>query len=199
MGKVGRTNSGRLVVVVVLVSLEPKAHHKAGAGPWLNQEGGLGCYCQKTPRQPQGGFAQRRCPCLHPQDPASEALQRRPQEKEGYRQRQGSMLTLITVDSRHVLSAASMSRLVPCFLRQAQWVKPHYTKVYTIKLPDRRRLRVKSGTQVIDRFWGTLRSFLKNSSRVPGSRQLVRKIRSARNSNMWKATGRMIHSLFQIN
>ncbi|CAE7215997.1 unnamed protein product [Symbiodinium microadriaticum] len=65
---------------------------------------------------------------------------------------------------------------------KAQWVKPHYTKVYTIKLPDRRRLRVKSGTQVIDR-----------------SRQLVRKIRSARNSNMWKATGRMIHSLFQIN
>ncbi|CAE7429584.1 unnamed protein product [Symbiodinium natans] len=71
---------------------------------------------------------------------------------------------------------------------KAQWFKPHYTKVYTIKLPDRRRLKVKSGTQVIDR-----------------SQQLVRKIRSAqftywnRNSNMWKATGRMIHSLFQIN
>ena len=98
-----------------------------------------------------------------------------------------------------------MNRLVPCLLHQAQWVKPHYTKVYTIKLPDRGRLKVKSGTQVIDRFWGTLRTFLKNSSRVPGSQQLVRKIRSAqftywnRNSNMWKATGRMFHSLFHTN
>ena len=34
------------------------------------------------------------------------------------------------------------------------WQKPHYTKVYNIKLPSGKDLKVKSGTQIIDRFWG---------------------------------------------
>ena len=49
------------------------------------------------------------------------------------------------------------------------WVKPHYTKVYTHKLPCGKTVKVKSGTQIIDRFWGILRQGLKFVSRKPGS------------------------------
>ena len=42
-------------------------------------------------------------------------------------------------------------------MRKVVWVKPNYTKVYNIKLPNKTILKVKSGTQVIDRFWGHLR------------------------------------------
>jgi len=48
-------------------------------------------------------------------------------------------------------------------------VRPHYTKVYTHKLPCGKKVAVKSDTQVIDRFWGILRQGLKYVSRKPGS------------------------------
>ena len=66
-------------------------------------------------------------------------------------------------------------------------------------------LKVKSRTQVIDRFWGTLRSHLKNSSRIPGIQLLARMVRAAqfiywnRSSNMWRTTSRMLHGLFQTS
>jgi hypothetical protein len=52
---------------------------------------------------------------------------------------------------------------------KATWVKPHYTRVYVHKLPVGQKVKVKAGTQIIDRFWGTLRQGLKNISRQPGS------------------------------
>ena len=78
---------------------------------------------------------------------------------------------------------------------QAVWVKPHYTKQYDVKLPDGKKVRVKSGAQIIDRFWNTLRSHLKHTNRIPGSQVLLRKLRSAqfeywhRRAIMWEVTG----------
>ena len=81
------------------------------------------------------------------------------------------------------------------------WVKPHYTKVYTHKLPCGKTVKVKSGTQIIDRFWGILRQGLKFVSRKPGSCLLERKVRSIqwiychKGANIWKATGEMLQFL----
>ena len=54
-------------------------------------------------------------------------------------------------------------------------MKPQYTKKSDVKLPDGKKVRVKSGTQLIDRFWNTLRAHLKHTNRVPGSQVLLRK------------------------
>ncbi|CAE7637057.1 unnamed protein product [Symbiodinium sp. CCMP2592] len=68
---------------------------------------------------------------------------------------------------------------------KVHWIKPHYTKVYKVKLPNGNLLSVKSGTQIIDR-----------------NQALTRKIRSAqftywfRYGNMWKATGTMLDFLW---
>ena len=76
--------------------------------------------------------------------------------------------------------------------------KPHYTKVYTHKLPCGKKVKVKSGTQIIDRFWGILRQGLKYISRKPGTCLLERKVRSIqwvychKGTNIWKATGEML-------
>ena len=81
-------------------------------------------------------------------------------------------------------------------------MKPHYTKVYSLKLPTGDQIKVKSGTQIIDRFWGLLRSHIKHTDRTPGSPTLTRKIRSVqfeywfRRCNMWKVTGKMLDTLF---
>ena len=81
------------------------------------------------------------------------------------------------------------------------WVKPHCTKVYTHKLPCGKTVKVKSGTQIIDRFWGILRQGLKFVSRKPGSCLLERKVRSIqwiychKGANIWKATGEMLQFL----
>ncbi|CAE7826793.1 unnamed protein product, partial [Symbiodinium sp. CCMP2592] len=85
---------------------------------------------------------------------------------------------------------------------KVRWVKPHYTKVYSLKMPTGDQMKVKSGTQIIDRFWGLLRSHIKHTARTPGSPILTRKIRSAQfeywfsRCNMWKATGKMLDTLF---
>ena len=82
------------------------------------------------------------------------------------------------------------------------WMKPHYTKVCKHKLPDGQTLQVQAGTQVIDRFWGTLRKGLRYINRKPGSLLLERKIRAMqwvywhRGQNMWQATSAMLKDLF---
>ena len=81
------------------------------------------------------------------------------------------------------------------------WLQPQYTKVYTLKLPDGKNLKVKSGTQTIDRFWRHLREELKGVNRKPGNQPMTRKIRSAqwtywhKGTNLWEATGKMIQTL----
>ena len=81
------------------------------------------------------------------------------------------------------------------------WVKPHYTKMWKHRLPDGKSVTVKAGTQIIDRFWGHLRTYLKHAPRKVGSMALARKIRAAqwtywhRTQNFWIATGQMLQVL----
>ena len=81
------------------------------------------------------------------------------------------------------------------------WLNPSYTKVYDLKTSDGTHLKVKSGTQVIDRFWGELRRHLRHVTRLPGNNAMIRKIRSAqwlfwhKNDDLWQATGRMLREL----
>ena len=61
---------------------------------------------------------------------------------------------------------------------------------------------MKSGMQIIDRFWGLLRSHLKHTTRTPGNTIMTRKIRAAQcaywfgRRNMWEVTGNMLETLF---
>ncbi|CAE6928585.1 unnamed protein product [Symbiodinium natans] len=86
--------------------------------------------------------------------------------------------------------------------KKVVWVKPHYTKVYNLKLPNKKTLKVKSGTQIIDRFWGHVRTHIKHTSRAPGNLILRRKIRAAqftywfRTKNAWTSAGVMLEALF---
>ena len=81
------------------------------------------------------------------------------------------------------------------------WVKPHYTKVYKHKLPCGKSVQVKSGTQIIDRFWQHLRAYLKYASRKVASPVLIRKIRAAqwtywhKNQDGWTALANMLREL----
>ena len=82
------------------------------------------------------------------------------------------------------------------------WIKPHYTKIYNLTLPNGKKLAVKFGTQIIDRFWGFLRTQSKHADRKPRNIMLRRKIRSAQwlfwsknCTNLWKAPGDMIATL----
>ena len=62
---------------------------------------------------------------------------------------------------------------------KATWVNPRYTKSWTHTLPGGKKLHVRAGTQIIDRFWGHLRTYLKHAPRKVGSTALMRKIRAA--------------------
>ena len=81
------------------------------------------------------------------------------------------------------------------------WQKPHYTKVCTHILPSGKKIKVKSGTQIIDRFWQHLRTHLKHTSRKPDSPGLMRRVRAAqwtywhRGDDLWKATSQMVQDL----
>jgi len=83
------------------------------------------------------------------------------------------------------------------------WLKPHYTKVVKHKLPGGRSLKVKAGTQIIDRAWRHVRSFLTGRSGKVSSVQLRRRIRSAqweywnRGEDMWLKAGEMIQYLLK--
>ena len=81
------------------------------------------------------------------------------------------------------------------------WVNPKYTKGWTHQLPTGQKFRVKAGTQIIDRFWGHLRAYLKHAPRKIGSSALAVKVRAAqrtywhRTQNLWTATGQMLKEL----
>ena len=59
--------------------------------------------------------------------------------------------------------------MVNTFNAQVMWMKPHYTKVHSLSLPDGKKLKVKSGTQIIDRCWQHLRSHLKYAPVSPAT------------------------------
>ena len=83
-------------------------------------------------------------------------------------------------------------------------MKLHFTKVYKLKMPNKKTLKVKSGTQIIDRFWGHLQAHVKYTQRKPGNVILRRKIRAAqftywtKGQNAWKAAGNMLQYLFEL-
>ena len=81
------------------------------------------------------------------------------------------------------------------------WVKPKFAKVVTHVLPDGRSLRVKAGTQVIDRFWEHARKYLKGVSSKVGSLHLRTRLRHAQfdywytGQDLWCKAGEAITSL----
>ena len=61
------------------------------------------------------------------------------------------------------------------------WVKPHYTKIFTHKLKSGKKVKVKGGTQIINRFWRKLREFLEGHWQ--------------QNQDRWLMTGSMLKAL----
>lgn len=82
------------------------------------------------------------------------------------------------------------------------WIKPAFTKVVEHILPDtKKKLRAKAGTQVIDRLWRHVRSFLEGRTALVGSKTLRQRIRSAqwaywyRGQDLWLQTGVTLQSM----
>lgn len=77
---------------------------------------------------------------------------------------------------------------------------PKYVEIKTHKLPGKKKsLRVKSGTQIIDRCWRFLKDRLNiNQHAKVGSRMLRVQLRSAqyeywlRGQDLWTATGSLV-------
>ena len=84
------------------------------------------------------------------------------------------------------------------------WVRPKYVKVVQHNIPGtKKKVWVKAGTQIIDRFWQHLRSHLKHIGRIPGNKAMTRKIRTAqwtywmKGKDLWAETGKMCIELFK--
>ena len=81
------------------------------------------------------------------------------------------------------------------------WLRPKFTKTVTHTLPDKKKLTVKAGTQIIDRIWRHVRAHLEGNSAKTGSTSLSNRIRSAqwtywnRGADLWEATGEMIQAI----
>lgn len=84
---------------------------------------------------------------------------------------------------------------------QHVWLKPKFTKVTKHELPNGRALWTKAGTQIIDRFWSSLRSRLKDNSSRVASAALRRRVRSAqwlfwhRGEDLWLQLGQSLKAL----
>ena len=82
-----------------------------------------------------------------------------------------------------------------------KWVKPCFSGVQTHKIKNR-LLSVRTGTQMIDRTWGTLRSSLRSVNCRVGSEAFALRVRSVqwgiwhRGQNKWTATGQMLKKLY---
>jgi hypothetical protein len=81
------------------------------------------------------------------------------------------------------------------------WTKPKYVQLKSHKLPGGKSLKVKTGTQVIDRCWRFLKERLHDVHAPPGSIDLKTGIRSAqwfywhRDADLWLETGAMLRRL----
>ena len=78
------------------------------------------------------------------------------------------------------------------------WFKPKFVQVVEHRLPDGTIVRAKSGTQIIDRAWSFLRSYLKSRASQVGGGSYTARIRSAQwhywhqGDDLWKAAGEML-------
>ena len=68
----------------------------------------------------------------------------------------------------------------------AKWVNPKYSKIIVHEIENKQKLYVKSGTQIINRFWSHLRTHLGRMKRTTGSKTLEARIRSARFTYWYK-------------
>ena len=82
---------------------------------------------------------------------------------------------------------------------KTSWKAPQYVRVVSHKLPDGRILKVKAGTQHIDRAWRFLKDRLRRNQHVKaGSLAIRRQIRSAqyeywfRGADLWEKTGALV-------
>ena len=81
---------------------------------------------------------------------------------------------------------------------KAHWVNANYVRLVKHALPGGKFIWVKAGTQVIDRAWRFLRSYIANNNNKAGSDSMARAVRSAqwvywhRHDDLWAATGRLI-------
>ena len=80
----------------------------------------------------------------------------------------------------------------------ATWVAPTYTRTFKHKLPTGKTITVKGGTQVIDRAWRHLRSYLEERSAPVGSPVLRNRLRYGqwvywnRTRDLWLKLGDVI-------
>jgi hypothetical protein len=78
------------------------------------------------------------------------------------------------------------------------WRKAVYTKLWTHTLPNGRKLKVKAGSQIIDRAWAFVRQKIKCLSCKVGSVRLEAAIRPAqwlywkKGQDLWCRTGEML-------
>jgi hypothetical protein len=84
---------------------------------------------------------------------------------------------------------------------KAKIIKPKYSEIKCHSLADGSKLYVKTGTQIIDRFWQRVRAHLKHRAKKVGSSILHARIRSAqfdywyKGRDMWLQTGEMLEYL----
>ncbi len=68
-------------------------------------------------------------------------------------------------------------------------------------MPTGRPVVTKGGTQIIDRFWSTLRKHLNNRPKRPGTATTEDRVRAAqwrywnKGADLWLATGNMLHDV----
>ena len=78
------------------------------------------------------------------------------------------------------------------------WKKPVYLKLKTHKLPDGHTIKVKAGTQIIDRAWQYIKKSIGNRGAPPNSPAMRARVRSAqweywnRGKDLWAATGELL-------
>ena len=86
----------------------------------------------------------------------------------------------------------------PCG-KKTQWRSPQYVRVVNHMLPNGKTLKVKAGTQHIDRAWRFLKDRLHVNQNVrAGSRALRVRIRSAqRGQDLWSKTGDLVQHLLK--
>ncbi|CAK0832225.1 unnamed protein product [Prorocentrum cordatum] len=84
------------------------------------------------------------------------------------------------------------------FKGKTVWVKPKYSEINKHILPDGQHLFVKTGTQIIDRFWSHLRAHLGKRAHKVNNGSMCRRIRSAQwtyweeGQDLWVRTGEML-------
>ena len=69
---------------------------------------------------------------------------------------------------------------------QRLWVKPQFVRLKVHRLPSRPKIKVKSGTQTIDRAWRSLKSGVRNANLRPNSDKPRMRIRASQH-RCWNA------------